>query len=354
MSEPQEAQQEEKAHHLKNGAGFVNPWESAKASIGLWSGMKLMSNFVPSLFTTHKDIVKVRPLDMDKLGKPPADKIQATWLGHAAFLIQMGGVNILTDPVFSDRCSPSQYAGPKRISELPPGIDNLPKIDAVIISHNHYDHLDEATVLKLGTDPIYYVPLGVKAWFDGFKNEKFKVFEFDWWQGGAQIPGLKVTCTPCQHASNRGVLDRNKTLWSSWIIQTTNKKKNLTFFFGGDTGYCAVPDAPEYEKSHGSLPVCPAFKEIQVKFPSIDFACLPIGAYSPRSFMSFMHCSPEDALNVHIDIKSKKSIGMHWGTWILTIEDPSEPPKRLKEACIEKGIPVDEFSVCEIGETVLS
>ena len=350
-------------HHLPKNGGFHNPW----------------SSFANRGFTAFFNAVLTQ-WDYKRAVPPPAEQrvqlikptwetpvegtIRATWLGHAAFLIQMGSVNVLTDPVFSHRCSPSQWVGPARYTEPPCQISDLPKIDVVIISHNHYDHLDYDTIKQLGNGTKYFVPLGNKKWFTsiGFDN----VVEMDWWDETtitiANKEKLDIVCTPCQHFSSRTPFDRNATLWSSWIVRRKaeqNVRSVRTFYFAGDTGYCSVTrdignvnhyDPKQY--SGPQLPVCPVFKEIGTKFGPIDLACIPIGAYSPREVMSPVHCSPEDAVCVHQDVKSRKSIGMHWATWILTDEDPNEPPKRLRAEMERKGLDPDSFIVLDIGQSI--
>jgi N-acyl-phosphatidylethanolamine-hydrolysing phospholipase D len=202
----------------------------------------------------------------------------------------------------------------------------------VIISHSHYDHLDCGTIKALGDKPHYFVPLGNKAWFTsmGLSN----VTECDWWdEHDVRLPStsaggkerlVKIACTPCQHFSGRSLTDRNTTLWASWVVGAPNSHGKMGhYYFAGDTGYCTVPRAygdknPYAEEKNGGLEICPVFKEIGEKYGPFELSCIPIGAYSPRWFMSAVHCGPEDAVCVHLDVKSKKSIGMHWGTWILT------------------------------------
>ncbi|KAF9996448.1 hypothetical protein BGZ65_007961, partial [Modicella reniformis] len=163
---------------------------------------------------------------------------------------------------------------------------------------------------------------------------------------------VKVTCTPCQHFTGRSIHDHYKTLWASWVVQTVPKhesEKDIKVFFGGDTGYRFVPKGADENK----VPHCPVFKEIGDRIGPFDLSMLPIGAYSPRWFMSPVHCSPEDAVRVHEDIKSKRSIGMHWGTWVLTDEDLSEPPRRLEAEMKNRGHDPATFNTIHIGETLV-
>ena len=261
------------------------------------------------------------------------DKITLTWIGHATLLLQLDGKNILTDPVFSQRASPVQWAGPKRVVSPGLAFENLPPIDRVVISHDHYDALDKPTILKLhqrkgGADTVFFVPLGFKNWFHdlGISN----VVELDWWEQHPQ-KGLKITAVPVQHWSKRSLFSRNKTLWAGWVVQT----ERFRFFFCGDSGYS------------------PHFKEIGARIGPIDLAAIPIGAYEPRWFMRRHHMNPEEALQAHEDIKAKKSIGIHWGTFILTDEPLNEPPKRLGAALKQKKNPVPDFTVLKHGETIV-
>jgi N-acyl-phosphatidylethanolamine-hydrolysing phospholipase D len=253
-----------------------------------------------------------------------------TWIGHATFLIQSGGLNVLTDPHLGERASPLSFAGPKRL--VPPALDfrTLPHIDAVVISHNHYDHLDEETVRRLnrqpGGPPMFFVPLGLRAWLAGrgIRN----VTELDWWDA-ATVGQLRFTLTPVQHWSARSLWDRNETLWGGWRIDGPQG----SFFFSGDTGYS------------------PDFLEIRRRLGPVDVALLPIGAYEPRWFMGVMHVNPEEAVKVHRDLEAGHSVAMHWGTFVLTDEPMDEPPRRLAHALREAGIPHERFRVPAHGET---
>jgi N-acyl-phosphatidylethanolamine-hydrolysing phospholipase D len=354
------------AHHLPNGKGFINPWPSCddRSAWDFLSTIVTQWNFKRSRPPVDDQKVPVRKPDFTVLNTPlmsSADtKGRVTWLGHACFLVQVGSVNILTDPVFSHRCSPSQLVGPARITKPPCELSELPRIDMIIISHNHYDHLDVETIntlFKLNPGVKFYVPLGNKNWFTGLGISGDSVEEMDWWQESSYSKDgktYKIACTPCQHFSSRTAFDRDMTLWASWVVQA---EENFSFYFAGDTGYCTVPkelgDLNPHDRSKvkEELPVCPAFKEIGEKYGPFDLACIPIGAYSPRYVMSRVHCSPEDAVALHVDIKSKFSVGMHWGTWILTDEDPTEPPKKMKAEMSRLGLPENQFVVFDIGET---
>lgn len=238
------------------------------------------------------------------------DKLTITFVTHATFLIQIDGLNVLTDPVWSPRTSPFSFAGPKGVHA--PGIDfeKLPKIDVVIISHNHYDHMDAKTITDLEKkfSPLFLVPLAnaekIKTF--GAKNVK----ELDWWDALQVSNDVKITLAPAQHWSSRTPFDRMKALWGSYFIEAKKEK----IYFAGDTGYG------------------PHFSEIHKKLGAPTVALLPIGAYEPRWFMKDMHMNPEDAVLAHLDLASNFSIGMHFGSFQLTDEAIDTPVKDLEMA----------------------
>ena len=241
--------------------------------------------------------------------------LRATWLGHACYFIEFpGGFRVLFDPVFSERCSPFSWLGPKRYTEVPCQIEDIPTIDAVIISHNHYDHMDHPTIMKIKEkhpDVHFFVPLRNKQWFTAAGIHK--VTELDWWEGRniklSQSRGepqvleqdekpqegisAQISCLPCQHTSARTAFDKGQTLWASWSVESGGKK----IWFGGDTGYRAVPELPKHVDDYGpdhNYPHCPAFKQIGDLRGPFDLGLIPIGAYDPRWIMSPMHANPFD------------------------------------------------------------
>lgn len=262
----------------------------------------------------------------DPIPEPHPDKIQYLFINHSTFLIQVDGLNILTDPIWSKRCSPFQFAGPKRMR--PPGLkfDLLPNIDIVLISHNHYDHLDVGTIKRLNKNhkPIYVVPLGVSTFMKklGCKN----IIELDWWQAH-NLHGLKVTPTPANHFSSRGTFDRNTTQWSGYVINS----KKYQIYFVGDTGY-------------GDN-----FKDLKDKMGPMDLSFIPIGAYLPKWFMGPIHVCPEEAVQIHLDVESKKSVAMHFGTFPLADDNPERSTRELAEARVLKGITEEDFVIPKEG-----
>jgi N-acyl-phosphatidylethanolamine-hydrolysing phospholipase D len=279
-------------------------------------------------FPKGKRYTLLRP-DSHLLTNPPPEP-QLTWLGHASFLFQYRGLNLLTDPVLSDRASPFRLVGPKRYTPPALTVANMPPIDLVLISHNHYDHLDEPTVHQLhrrfGEKLCFCIPKGLRRWFEkrGIRN----LVELDWWQSSSVADEHEVFCLPTQHFSGRTATDTNTSLWCSWLLEMDG----FRFYFGGDTGYGQV------------------FRQIGELFAPIDLALLPIGAYDPRWFMAPVHVAPEEAVKIHQDIGARQSVAMHWGTFVLTDEPMDEPPRRLRLALEQQGISDSEFRVMQHGE----
>ena len=254
-----------------------------------------------------------------------------TWVGHATVLLQVGGVNLLTDPQFSERASPVQFAGPKRVVPALPALADLPHIDAVLISHDHYDHLDAASVKALaaqpGGSPRFFAGLGTRAWLAGLGITD--AVELDWWQK-VEFMGLDLHFVPVQHWSKRTLTDANQRLWGGWAV----RKQGFSFFFTGDTGYSRD------------------FTDIGARLGGFDLAAIPIGAYEPRWFMKTMHVDPGESVRIHRDVKSRASLGIHWGTFDdLTDESLYEPPKVLAEEARKAGLAEGEFFVLKHGET---
>lgn len=279
----------------------------------------------------------IRSIDTARLSEPPPDKLQATWIGHATILVQFDGISILTDPIFGEWRGPDGlYKSYKRYRKAPCKITDLPKIDAVLISNNHFGHLNELSVRQ-----IYENFEGVK-WFVALEQKQFLVengvneshiTELDWWQtknfdfNGKQF---NFICTPAQHWCRRGAFDINQVLWCSWVVKGPTK----SFYFSGATGY--------YET---------LFKTIGTKYGPFDLAAIAIGNYEPRFITEFEQVDPEEAVQIHRDVRSKQSIGIQWGTFEFTNEFYAEPPQRVEKEMKKNNLSADRFiSLCH-GET---
>ena len=254
-----------------------------------------------------------------------------TWIGHSSFLVQLAGANVLFDPQFSARASPVPFAGPKRYVPLPIEIAELPHIDVVAISHNHYDHLDLASVREVarqpGGSPLFLVPTGLAAWFRAQGIER--VTELGWWQSQDAAP-LLFTLVPVQHWSKRTLWDANETLWGAWVLEGGG----LKVIHAGDLGYSKDT------------------RDIGERLGPFDLAMIPIGAYAPRWFMKSHHVDVPEAIQVRRDLRAARAIGMHWGTFAdLTDEPLDEPPRVLAEQRREAGLAREDFDVLRIGET---
>ncbi|KAI2628834.1 Metallo-hydrolase/oxidoreductase [Hypoxylon sp. NC1633] len=384
-SQANEAQDfDPEAHHVKDRHGkivkFKNPHPSFTLvtfreifSIKTWVGMtpwpkpKLEEKLVP--------VVKPQFLPT----RTASSKLRATWLGHACYYVEYpSGLRVLFDPVFEDCCAPFSFLGFKRYTERPCDIADLPFVDAVVISHSHYDHLSYDSVhevQKHHPNAHFFVGLGLEKWFKagGLNN----VTELDWWQeaemtltpqdskdqteakgaASSELTGpitAKLSCLPCQHTSGRSPFDRDTTLWCSWGVTSGTPGKSI--WFGGDTGYRTVPKLPkgtdDYGPEYEHLPVCPQFRQIGERFGSFDLGLIPIGAYDPRHVFSSVHANPTDAVGIFQDTRCKRAMGIHWGTWVMTPEPVLEPPVLLRQALKRRGIAeTGVFDVCDIGES---
>jgi L-ascorbate metabolism protein UlaG (beta-lactamase superfamily) len=254
--------------------------------------------------------------------------IRITFVNHSTFLIQVDGVNVLTDPVFSQRTSPVQWAGPKRMR--PPGIklEDLPRIDVLLLSHNHWDHLDIDRVRKIydRQHPKIITPLGVKAFLD--QEHITGAEDIDWWQSVAINSAMNIQSVPAQHFSGRGTFDRDATLWCGYVIH----RSGGNIYFVGDTGYNDQ-----------------TFKEIGERCGPLRVALVPIGAYEPKWFMSPIHCSPEQAVKIHQEVKARNSIATHFGTFPLADDSQTEPIIELENALQKAGIEKGVFQVLKEG-----
>lgn len=316
-----------KAHHDENSF-------KSRIEVGLfdWLSMMLKEGVYPDVVQKNIEEVLAK-VDFSKINSP-LDVPRATWIGQATVLVQYQGINFLTDPHLTDYAAPLNF-GTKRFTPPALSFEEMPEIDFVVISHNHYDHLDSRTVDMFGDSVMWFVPLGLKSWFLERGISAKKVVELDWWESHefSKKASLTVTIsfTPSIHWSKRTPWDTNKSLWGSWAVEIGD----FNSWFAGDTGYDEN-----------------MFKEIGQKLGPFQLAMIPIGAYEPRYFMLSQHLDPEQAVLVHQDIQAQKSIPIHWGTFQLSHESFLEPPELLAESMKKYGLADDDFRGMKIGQTV--
>ena len=313
-------------HHLPGGS-FRNPEGSPKRDPNIkWSMSKWNKEKKKIKINIPADHVIDKKKVLENLEKLKNDNYVA-WIGHATFLIRLGNTTIITDPVFSKNMGPLIF-GPKRYVNPAIDLKEIPEINLYLLTHNHYDHLDYRTIKKFPHKKTKVLtPLKLSKYFtrNGFDN----VEEMDWYDQ-VQVNDLKITLLPAVHWSKRTLTDTNRTLWGNFLIEYKNKK----IFFACDTGY-------------GNI-----YKDLGEKYGPIDLTFINIGAYDFRPMFekSIYHANPEEALNIGQDLKSKKVLGMHWGTAILSLEDPFEPPVRFKNAANRYGYHKDDAIIFKIGE----
>jgi N-acyl-phosphatidylethanolamine-hydrolysing phospholipase D len=313
---------------LKKGERYLNPYlKDAKPSVMELFWWKLG-------FYKVDDSLVTRPTDFFYPYTPsPFDRSlpSAVWIGHSTFLVECNGVTLLTDPIFNQYCSPIPIKGLKRRSEISFQVHTLPKIDIVLLSHNHYDHLDDHAVRELAAKQphiLWILPKGMASWFR--RRGITRCLELGWWDSVA-LNTCSITAVPTQHFSGRSLWDRNKTHWNGYVVEIGKKK----LYFVGDTGY------NDYD-----------FKKIGFRFAPIDLSLIPIGAYLPRRLMSPVHCCPKGAVQIHQDVGSRFSLGMHWNTFCLSEEPLDLPPYELYLAMKEKNLPFDTFVPIDNGTWV--
>lgn len=262
------------------------------------------------------------PYDSAALVRSPS----LTWIGHSTFLVRMDGVSFLTDPMFSDRASPLSFAGPPRL--VPPGVplDALPPVDFVLLSHDHYDHADFASVSWLAARATrFVVPLGMGQWIRRAGGE---AVELDWWQA-VELKGVRIHCVPAQHFSGRSLRDRDRSLWAGWVVSGPTRR----FYHTGDSGYSKD------------------FAAIGERLGPIDLATVPIGAYLPASLMHPIHTTPEQALKIGHDVRAQCIVAMHFGTFDLADEPLDEPPRRFRAEAERLGLGKNGAWIMSVGET---
>ena len=314
-------------HHLSNGT-FRNP-EGSPVRTG-------KSNFSYRQFSKEKKkidmtVPKEHVVDKEKVLsdlEKYKNEDYITWIGHATYLIKLGDTTIITDPVFSKNAGPLMF-GPDRFTKPALKLNEIPKTDLFLLTHNHYDHQDMGTIRRFPfKDTKVLVPLNLGKYFTPYRFKD--VNEMDWYEEIKINNDLKVTFLPAVHWSKRNLTDTNKTLWGNFLIEYKDKK----ILFACDTGY-------------GNI-----YKELGEKYGPIDLTMINIGAYNfkPMFDKSIYHTTPEEALNVAQDLKSKKVIGMHWGTFVLSLEPIMEPPVRFKDSTEKYGFKKDDAIIFKIGE----
>jgi len=346
-----------KKHHTPQG--FRNNYvESVTQSLGnvlRWQWARLRNRLPPAptlpIPQVTADLDFIRGNALTRADMEPG----VTWIGHATMLVQAGGLSVLTDPIFSRRASPVQFLGPARAQKPGIALEDLPHIDVVVISHNHYDHLDRASVKALagqaGGEPLFLVPLGLKAWLQ--RLGVTRAVELDWWESYVHEAGprgevgpkeeagggpVEFHFTPVQHWSGRSLQDRNKTLWGGWAVFGAD----CHWYFTGDTGY-----------SRDFMDIRHRFAARQTpqQGGGFDMALIAVAACLPRWFMQLQHVDPLEAVQVHLDLGAKRSVGVHWGTFTLADDALDHALHEMPGALRAKGVSEESFCLLPIGGT---
>ena len=262
------------------------------------------------------------PYDPAALGRDPS----LTWVGHSTFLVRMDGVTFITDPMFSERASPFSFMGPRRM--VPPGLPlhAVPRLNFVLLTHDHYDHTDRPTVVQLARRGVPFVaPRGMAAWVRAAGGH---AIELEWWQH-IELDGVTITCVPARHFSGRTLRDRNRRLWCGWVVQGNSRR----FYDAGDTAY------PHH------------FEEIAKRLGPFDLATVPIGAYLPAAMMHPVHTTPEEGFQIGKDVGARTIVAMHFGTFDLADEAVDEPARRFRAEADRQGWGTDRAWIMKVGET---
>ncbi len=318
----------------RKGRRYINPWPGIPQH-GLCDVARWMIGRRGKRGISAKEVMSLeRTAPSFEVPRAPPDVLTATWIGHTTVLLQIGGLNILTDPIWNVRASPLSFAGPRRFTAPGVAFDSLPVIDGILLSHNHYDHLDSATVDRLTARfpaLAWRVPLGVGAFLRS--HGAMDVEELGWGDATA-IEGVRLTCVPAQHFSGRTPFDRDRSLWCGWALRAGNR----SVYFAGDSA------------------LNPSFTSIGESCGPFDLALMPIGAYDPRWFMRAVHMDPEECITAVRMLAPEEAdvpclLATHWGTFKLTGEPLDEPPRRMREAWTAAGLPPEKLWIPAFGET---
>ncbi|KAI6181113.1 N-acetylphosphatidylethanolamine-hydrolyzing phospholipase D [Aphelenchoides besseyi] len=312
-----------------NPRSFVNWVAPTLRAVIRWRLWETDHSKIPSNTVLEQSLPVLKPeFDLKS-------KISATWLGHATVFVSLDGINFITDPVFARRASPFSCFGPIRYRPVPCQIEDLPNLNFAVISHNHYDHCDKNAIRRLSArfpDLEWFVPKGLGQFMRNNVNNS--VHEMSWGEHltiSTQNSKYQIYCIPAQHWSQRGLTDRNKTLWSGWAVIGPTRK----FYYTGDTGFC------EDE-----------FRKLGVQLGPFDLSAIPIGCYAPRWFMKPQHINPEEAIKIHKMSNSRKSLAIHWGTYSMGSYEPYLEPRSLLREEVEKaGLAATDFFTLEHGGT---
>ena len=299
--------------NFKDG-GFINPVPLNKDTPADY--LKLVRLFLGGQKRSPADPIPIQNLSAENFSDAPASGLRITWLGHSSALIEIDGAKILLDPVFADRVSPFSFAGPRRFFPPPISLEELPEVDAVIVSHDHYDHLDQQAAVALKDKTrLFVVPLGVGSHLEMWGIDPERIVELDWWEEKGLESGLRIVSCPARHFSGRSGMG-NRTQWASWAIVGQKHRA----FFSGDTG------------------LMPLFEQVGQRYGPFDATLIKIGAYGTGGMWPGVHLNPEEALQVHRMVQGKVMFPIHWGTFSLSYHGWTEPVERFLVAAEKQGV----------------